>query len=499
MTAEKIQTATREEIVEALLSSQSRITELEHELSFLKRQLFGSKSERFVPSNDQQCTLPLDMSDEPVQEDDFMEQDISYKRRTKRSGNGKRGHSRETMPTHLPTKDIRIEPKEDVSGATHIGDDITWEYEYQRGKLFIKRYIRPKYAKPKGDGIISGTLPPRPIEKGNFGPGFIANLINEKFVYHIPLDRQRKRFFSGSNVELAESTLCGLVRQGSFWFEPVYRKHVQAVRNSPYIQVDETPIPVLVKDGRGKTHKGWFWVYYDPLSNIVVFDYQPGRGRAGPNKFLANYTGTVQVDGYTGYAELLRRTEIIWAACMAHVRRKFVESMDNDRVRSRHALKVIGIWFERESLYKNDNLGSEEKLARRVEYTVPEMKSFHQWLKEQLPQVLPQNRIGKATAYALNQWNGFEPFKTDGRIELSNNFVENAIRPVVLGRKNYLFKGSHEAAQRAAIIYSLAGTVKRHGMDSFVYFKELLTRLPGAKESEIDNYLPWNMNPEAPG
>ncbi|MHC4537168.1 MAG: IS66 family transposase [Planctomycetota bacterium] len=490
MTADKIQAASREKLVEALLISQSRVTELENELSYLKRQLFGSKSERFIPANPDQTILPLIL---PAKESDSSrtKEDISYTR-NKKQDSGKTGHSRETMPTHLPIEDIRIEPEEDMTGCSHIGDDITWEYEYKRGKLIVKRYIRPKYAKKEGTSVITGKMPPRPVEKGNFGPGFIANLINEKYNYHIPLDRQRKRFLSENNVSIAESTLCDIVRQGCFWFEPLYQKLIELLLKASYLQADETPIPVLVRDGRGKTHRGYFWVYFDPVSNIIVFDYRMNRSREGPNNFLEKFKGIVQVDGYQGYTELLARSDIQWAACMAHVRRKFDQALETDKERGTYALKEIGLWFEWERQSKEDGLNPADRLAMRKDHVVPSMESFHSWLNQESLKVLPKSLIGKAIGYALNQWPGFTPFMTDGRVELSNNLVENAIRPVALGRKNYLFKGSHAAAQRAAVIYSLISTATRHGHDSFRYLKDVLTRLPASTNKQLDGFLPQN-------
>jgi transposase len=467
---------------------------LSHEISWLKRQIFGQKSERFIP-HEQQLGLGLDIT--PTEPPVAATETIQYERIQAQKKT--EGHGRGLMPTHLPVEDIVIEPAEDVTGLERIGEEVSWEYEYEPGCLKVKRYRRPKYIRRDEltNDILIGVLPARPIEKGNAGPGFMARVLVDKYVYHMPLDRQRRKFATEYRVEIAESTLCDIVRHSGFWIEPLYRLHMQDVFTATYLQADETPMPVLVKDRKGKTHTGYFWVYYDPLRNLALFDYRKSRGRDGPSDMLKEFHGVLQIDGYTGYNQALSRDGMVWAACMAHVRRKFIDTQESDLSRKNYALAAIGKWFRREGMAKKVAMDTERRLSMRNKYIVPFMNSFHEWLKKEYTQVLPQSFIGKAIAYALNQWPGFTPFMTDGRVELSNNLVENAIRPITLGRKNYLFKGSHDAAQRAAMIYSLAATVIRHGHDPFAYFKDILIRLPAAKTSDLINFLPQNWKPVA--
>lgn len=469
----------------AVLAVNEKLT---HELQWLKRQIFGQKSERFIP-NEAQLGLGLDV---PENQPPATKERVQYDRT--KPAKKQAGHGRGTMPTNLPIEDIVIEPQEDVTGLEQIGQEESWELEYEPGRLKVVRYLRPKYVR-KGEGsddILIGVLPPRPIEKGNSGPGLMARVVTDKFLYHLPLDRQRKRFQVEDGVEIAESTLCDIVRRTAFWIEPIYRVFVEKIRSASYLQADETPIPVLVKEKKGKTHQGYFWVYYDPLGDLVVFDYRKGRSRDGPSEMLQGFKGVLQVDGYAGYNEILSKSDIRWASCMAHVRRKFEQAKDSDPERAEHALKTIGTWFTVEAEAKEAEAGFDQRLALRQQRTVPSMQDFHSWMKQEHTLVLPKSPMGGAISYALNQWPGFEPFMTDGRIELSNNFVENAIRPVTLGRKNYLFKGSHNAAGRAAMIYSLFATATKHKIDSFAYLKDLLKRLPAAKNTEIENFIPQN-------
>lgn len=463
------------------------------ELSWLRRQVFGRKSERFIP-NEAQLNLGLDVAETPPP---VTTETISYDRRKVQKE--RKGHGRGVMPTHLPIEDIVIEPQVDVTGLEQIGKEESWELDYEPGQLRVLRYIRPKYVR-RGDlhdDILIGLLPPRPIEKGNASAGLLAHVVVEKYVYHMPLDRQRRRFKNRHGVEIAESTLCDMVKHTGFWIEPLHRLQKEHVLSCSYLQADETPIPILVKGKKGKTHKGYFWVYYDPLRELVYFDYRRGRSRDGPSEMLKDFKGVLQVDGYAGYNEVLSGADMSWAACMAHVRRKFKDNLERDRQRAEYALKAIGKWFRRERMAKKVKMDPERRLAMRKKHIVPLMKEFHDWLKKESTLVLPQNPMRKAITYALNQWPGFTPFMTDGRVELSNNLVENAIRPVALGRNNYRFKGSHEAAKRAAMIYSLLATATRKGHDPFAYLKDTLSKLPAVKTRALQDFLPHNWKPEA--
>ena len=469
---------------ESLLSS---VDKLQHELTWLKRQLFGSKSERFIP-NDSQISLDLGVNSTPQEP---QKQEVSYTRTVSKK---QPGHGRGDMPNHLPFDDIIIEPEEPVDDCEYIGDEVTWEHEYKPGTLFIRRYIRRKYARRNESGVVIGDLPARPVDKGNFGPGIMATITNDKYLYHMPLNRQRQKFQNEFNVEFAESTLCDLIARTVFWLEPVYECQKSDLLKTNYLQADETPIPVLIKNKKGKTHNGYYWVYYDPVRKIVIFEYQKGRSRAGPNNFLKNYSGILQVDGYTGYDELVLRKDITRAACMAHVRRKFENAMGYDCKAATFALETIGNWFAVERDAKADNLDFDQRLRLRKSRELPEeFENFKTWMLQQVSNRIPSDLIRKACEYALGQWNGFNAYLGNGTVELSNNLVENAIRPVALGRKNYLFKGSHEAAQRGAIIYSMIATAKLHGWDPNEYLKMLLDKLPSEKSDNVENYLPYNL------
>jgi transposase len=490
--------ASRQELTDTILSLQSTVEELKFQIDWFKRQIFGAKSERFIPSDDLQSALELDIVNEDEINKIAESTTITYKRDSKPSkAEQMPGHGRGSMPTHLPIKDVTVEPEGDLNGMVKIGEEVSWYFEMdQPSSLHVVRIIRPKYVRPKEDGVYIGNMPLLPVEKGNAGPGLIAQIIIDKYVYHLPLDRQRKKYKNEYNVDFAESWLCDTVKNGSFWLESIYNAYVKKVITCDYLQGDETPIQVLTKDKKGKTHRGYFWVYHDPLQRIVLFDYRKSRARFGPSEFLEDFKGTLQIDGYEGYNEIITRNGLIHAGCMDHARRRFEKALDSDRERAGHALDTMRSWYEVEREAREKGLSQTERFTMRVEKTVPSMEAFHVWMLKQVPLVLPKSLIGNALSYALNQWSFFKPFMTDPRIELSNILIENAIRPVALGRKNFMFVGSHEAAKWPAIIYSLVSTAKWHGYDPFLYIKELVTELPKSKTSDIEKYLLPNWKPQ---
>jgi transposase len=485
MNAAQANSASREELIAENNRLEAALAEEKYRRSWLERQLFGTKSERFV-ADDTQMRLELGVAAHtaPVRT-----QTITYERHTEKKDDG---HCRGAMPTNLPVKDIVIEPAEDITGCERIGEEISWRYEMKRGSLYIERTIRPKYVSKAGNGIAIAALPPQAIDKGNAGPGLLAQVITDKYVYALPLDRQRRKYKAEYQVDFSESVMCDWVRRSCFWIEPVYGIAVNKVRKSSYVQADETPIQVLVTDVKGKTHRGYFWVYRAVVEKIVVFVYSPSRSRAGPNEFLKGFKGVLQVDGYAGYNEVLSQSDVIWAACMAHVRRGFDKALPYFKDDATYALKTIKGWFDIEKESKDAGLDYVALLAVRTEKIAPSMKNFHGWLKEKSLTALPQEPLGKAVSYALNQWKGFDPFLTDGRVELSNNGVENDIRPVAVGRKNYLFKGSHDAAQRGAMIYTIVETARNLKLDPYRVVHALLKYLPAAKSSEIASFGPDN-------
>jgi transposase len=466
---------------------EAKVLKLETELVYFRRLIFGQKRERFVPvqQEDQLSFLiSTDEKERPV-ETEY----ISYSR-TKPSK--KRKHpGRSSLPESLPRKEIILEPEEDVSGCKKIGEEITEELEYEPPKFYVNRYIRPKYARPKDEGIAIAILHFRPIDKGIAGPGLLGHILISKFVDHIPLYRQRGQF-RRLGVDISDSTIGGWVLSTCELLTPLFNLLRDNVLSSNYLMVDETTIKVLDPLLKGKTHQGYYWVYYDPLGEQVFFDYQKGRGRDGPNNLLKNFAGHLQTDGYKAYGDLAARKCIISLGCWAHARRYFVEALDNGEKKASWVLECIQKLYEIERIARESDFSYEERYQLRQEKAPHIMKEIKAWLNIECLVVLPKSALGKAIQYILNQWDRLQVYLTDGRLEIDNNLVENAIRPVALGRKNYLFAGSHDSARRAAIVYSIVSTAKLQGIEPYFYLRDIISRIPQHPFKHLDQLLPKN-------
>jgi len=461
---------------------------LRQELDKLKRMIFGSKSERFIGSDDPaQLLLGFDIASQPAE---LNKETVTYERK-KPEVKDKTVHSRQPLPAHLPRHEEVIEPIEDLTGAKKIGEEITEVLEYTPGQLYVKKYIRPKYVLPAEKGIVIGELPSLPIPKGNAGASLISHVIISKYVDHLPFYRQ-VQMFKRLDVTIAESTLNDWFSAGCTLMEPLYQKLVSLIVRSSYLMADETPIPVLDQDKPGTTHQGYHWVYHSPLDKLVCFDYQRGRGREGPVNFLKNFRGTLQTDGYSAYDIFESREGYTMLSCMAHARRYFEQAKDNDRVRAEYVLTQMQKLYEVERTARERKFSFEQRKQIRIEKSAPILDELETWLKKNITEVLPKSAIGKAIGYSLSRWARLKRYIDDGRYEIDNNPVENSIRPVALGRKNYLFAGSHEAAQRAAIIYSLLGSCKKNEVNPADWLTDVLNRLPNHKANRLEELLPHN-------
>jgi len=464
--------------------------ELEHELAQFKRLVFGSRHERFVPEvSPEQLTLGLPAQSHPAPL--TVVQKIEYTR-TRKKEVPQRTPVRMKLPDNLPRQEEVLEPEEDVSGMKRIGKEITEELEYLPGKLFVRQYIRPKYARPDGDGIVIADLPVRPIDKGIPGPGLLAHIVIDKYTDHLPVYRQIQRF-EREGIKLSSSTLTDWISGTCSLLEPLYEELKRQVLYQGYLQVDETPIKVLDKDKKGKTHRGYHWVYHAPIQRLVLFDYREGRGREGPGECLKDFQGYLQTDGYAVYEDYQNKEGIMLFHCMAHARRKFDEAKENDRERAEYALTEFQKLYAIERIAREDSLSYDQRHQLRQEKSLPALAGMKTWMLESYKAVLPKSPIGQALHYSLERWDKLTIYTTDGKLEIDNNLVENAIRPVAIGRKNYLFAGSHNGARRAAMLYSFLGTCKINGVNPFEWLRDTLARIPTYPVNRIQDLLPNKM------
>ena len=475
-------------------ASQLQVMQLTLRIAQLEKMLFGSRHERFVPDNGAVAEqLALGLQAEAIGERTITKEEVVVTR-TNIQVEKKAHPGRMSLPADLPREIITIEPQADITNLKKIGEEITEQLEVTPSKFFVRRFVRPKYALPQGEGVIIGKLPSQPIDKCIAGPGLLAQVVTDKYVDHIPLYRQEQRY-SRVGITLAPSTLCNWKSNVCSLITPVYDAMVKEVLQTNYLHVDETPIKVLDQDKKGTTHRGYFWVYHNSHQKIVVFDYRKGRGREGPSEILKNFKGHLQTDGYQVYEDFGDREFIILLHCMAHARRKFSEAQENDKVRSQYVLKYMQELYAIEEYARDNKLSFDEIYQLRQHKAVPILEHLGNWMKEAYIKVTPKSSIGKALAYSIERWEALSLYAGNGMLRIDNNPVENSIRPVAIGRKNYLFAGSHEAAQESAMIYSLLGTCKLHNINPWEWLKDILTRLPDHPINKIKELLPHNWKP----
>ncbi|NRA12345.1 MAG: IS66 family transposase [Crocinitomicaceae bacterium] len=464
-------------------SSQGEIAELKRQLSELKRMIFGSKSERFIPTEDGQLGLFVQQSEQQAETN---QEQITYSREKNKN---KQKPVRTSLPTHLPRVEEIIEPKDLVEGAKKIGEEITEILEYNPANVFVRRIIRPKYALPNDKGIVIGELPSLPLPKANAGASMLANLMVSKFVDHLPFYRQRQ-IFKRQKLELSDSTLGGWFNATCDLLSPLYDCLQNKVLGCNYLQMDESPIGVQDSHKKGSLHTGYQWVVHAPIERLVLFKYSSSRSGKTPKALLQNFYGTLQTDGYNVYQSL--SDEITLVGCMAHARRYFEKALDNDPKRATYVLEQIQWLYDLERRLRERKVAQHLINRTRKRFAEPVLAELHLWMKQNIIEVLPKSAIGIAIAYSLKLWSNLARYTQDANYRIDNNLIENTIRPLALGRKNYLFAGSHNAAQRAAMMYSFFATCKVNGIEPLEWLTYTLNKIPEHKANKLEDLLPIN-------
>lgn len=416
----------------------------------------------------------------------------------------KKGHGRKLPPAELPR--IRVEhpvaEKDKVCPNCNIekkriGEVITEQIEYFPACLAVIEHAQPKLACPCcEEGVTVAAKPAQPIEKGLPGPGMLAQVIVSKYGDHLPLYRQ-EAIFARQGLELSRKTMCGWVLAGASVLGPVVDLMCSRVIESKVIHTDDTPVTVR-EPGRAGTHKGRFWVYVgDEARPYTVFDYTPSRRRDGPAGFLREFTGTgetpryLQADAFAGYdAIYVPDRGVLEAACWAHARRKFHDARNSDVNRAHTMLALIKLLYNVEREAREKELDADQRRDLRREKAKPLLAQIGEWLNAEQGRVLPKSPVGEAIQYTLNNWKALNTYLGDGDVDIDNNKAENALRGIAIGRKNWLFAGSDRGGHAAAVFYSLITSAKRHGLDSFVYLRDLFLRIPAHPNKQIHLLLP---------
>jgi len=480
-----------------VLTLLAQIDDLNGQLYYLKRQLFGKKSEKLNPAQRmlfeglyEQLQAKLEAEKAAVPSEAPTRQE---KKRPNANHNG-----RKALPSDLPREEIVIEPEPDEkicvdchSEKERIGEEVTEKLEYVPASFLVKKYVRPKYACKQCQGNVSiGDLPSMVIDKGIAGEGLLAHIITSKYADHLPLNRL-EGILQRHGVDINVSTMCDWVRDCADLLRPLVKRMREHILAAPKINTDDTPVPVKSKKRKGSTYKGYLWVYVG-ARRYAVFDFTPTRSRHGPLDFLGSYDKHVQADAYSGYDEYFRKTNATEVGCHAHARRKFDYAMDSDPVR---AAQMLALWkdlYAVEQKAKEQHFGPAQLLAARQAESKEILGKIHKNLMAWKDEVLPKGPTGKAIGYALGQWPALLRYLDDPILDIDNNLAERTLRMVAIGRKNWLFAGSEAGAERAAVIYSLVATCKLSGIDPFAYFRDVLARISTHPASEIDALLPPN-------
>jgi len=396
------------------------------------------------------------------------------------------------LPSHLPRITEIIEPKDKEPGAKKIGEQITEILEYNPANVFVRQIIRPKYTKANGQGILIAEMPSLPLPKANAGSGMLAHICVSKFIDHLPFYRQIQ-ILKRQNLIIGASTMGDWFNGTCKLILPLFEAlQSQVVNNTDYLQADESPIKVQDNHKKDALHQGYMWLFRNPKNKLVLFNYDQRRSRKLPEQVLMNFTGMLQTDGYKVYQVLKTNGEITLLGCMAHARRYFEKALSNDNNKASHVLKQMQLLYLMEQKAK-DRLVDINTIKRyRQLYAVPILNDLKIWLDQNSFKVLPKSAIGTAIAYTLNIYQNLRRYVLEGYYEIDNNNIENAVRPLTLGRKNYLFAGSHNAAQNIAMMYSFFASCKTNDINPYKWLENVLSRIQDHKVNKLAQLLPNN-------
>ena len=458
----------------------------------LRRMIFGSKRERFESVLDsQQLALEFEPKALEIEESVKAEREqirVSYLRQKPK----KEHPGRMALPSHLPVVEILIEPSEDTTDMIHIGREITEELDYTPGTLHINRIIRNKYITKEDElgnqkQVIAQLN--RPIPKCMASAALLTMIFINKYIYHLPLYRTLAQIRQ-MGVPLPSSTLESWVRLGAELIRPLYAVHRLYVFREIYQMIDESPIKVQDRDKPGACHQGYMWVRYAPLSKSALFEYYKSRSTKGPIDDLSTFTGYIQTDGYSRYTYLASLQGITHLSCWAHARRYFDKALGNDSERASHVMKLIQLLYAIEALARESEMSHEQRHALRLDKSLPIINQIGQYIQQERNKVTPKSPIRQAFEYCANRWISLQNYLTNGMLEIDSNLVENSIRPLALGRKNYLFAGSPEAAKDIAMFYSFFATCTKNNIDPQKWLTYVIQNINDTKTSKVKDLLP---------
>jgi transposase len=478
---------------EAIKWRDLKIAQLTHEMATLKRWTFGKSSEQVTG-------LQRSLLEESINED--LEaiatelEELSPSRPERSKGIPKRAH----LPKELPRIEIRHEPESAICSCgcalERIGEDVSEKLDYIPGIVQVERHIRGKWVCEKCETLIQAPVPPQVIDKGIPTAGLLAQVLVAKYADHAPLYRQEE-IFARAGVALPRSTLAEWVGACGVKLQPLCDAMKSLLLKRSVLHADETPVPML-KPGLKRTHRSYLWAYgttaFDP-DQMVIYDFAEGRGGDYARAFLGDWKGQLVCDDYQGY-DALFRSGVTEVGCMAHARRKFHALHVNHQSEiAAEALELYGALYAVEREAKDLELDPAGRRRLRQEKAKPIAEKLRAWLDRKLAQVPDGSATSKAISYSLRRWDALTRYLDDGNLPIDNNWLENRIRPIAIGRNNWLFAGSARAGRRAAVVMSLIQSARLNGHDPYAYLRDVLERLPLTPEHRLVELMPHVWKP----
>ena len=481
-------------LFKTLTFKQATIDKLTHENAILKRLKFAAQSERF--SAEQRSLLEETLDEDLQAVNDEIEQ---LQRDDTAQPKAKQQPKRQVLPANLPRTEIHHEPDSTTCQCgcqlKRIGEDVAEKLDYVPGVFTVERHIRGKWACAQCETLTQAPVDAHVIDKGIPTTGLLAQVLVAKFADHLPLYRQ-EAIFGRAGLAIPRSTLGAWVGSCGVQLQPLVDALKAEILSHSVVHADETPVQML-KPGNGKTHRAYLWAYAAGAfedTKAVVYDFCDSRAGENAKVFLGDWRGSLVCDDFSGYKQLMTQgvTEV---GCLAHARRKFFELHASNKSQIAHsALEQIGRIYDIEREIKE--LPADARQRIRQDQSKPLLDALHQWMVLNRQKITDGSATAKALDYSLRRWGALTRFISNGQLPIDNNHIENQIRPIAIGRNNWLFAGSLRAGKRGAAIMSLIQSAKLNGHDPYAYLKDVLTRLPTQRNSMIGELLPHRWMPQ---
>ena len=503
--------ATNKEQSEQIKNLQERIKELTAQVAWLNRQLFGRKSEKLRAYDPNIPDLFADEFSGLRQQAEEKRDEAVGKIEKESAEVRKQNRQNRKMIEDLPVLESEtIEPKGvDLSLYRRIGEEITKVVKHKPGMLYVKEIIRPKYAlkdstllPPAGQkGVEIAPMPLMPVDKCIADTSLLAEILLQKYEYHVPFYRQIQQYRHLGMKGLTESTLDGWFKKTVELLKPLYEELEREVFSCDYVQADETTVPVINRE-KHRADKEYLWMVRSVMEKLAIFHYDGGSRAGAVIESLANqynFKGYLQCDGFAGYETAFKANpDVRLLNCLVHIRRHFEQALDENREMAQHALTQIQHIYKIERQCDEAGLSYDERRQTRQELSRPIMEAMKVWMETEGIKYSPSSLTGKAITYAYTKWDNIMRCLDDGRLYWDNNLAENVQRPITLSRKNFLFCGNHEAAVNMSVICSLLATCKAHDVNPRVYLNDVIAQMPyhkKATQEELLNLLPhkWKL------